>query len=533
MAIDPATSRRRFAPRADRGAARVFVGVPPGPRALARRAGAADRVGARPAERARRVVQVSCRGPWAPLAAGYRCAAPTSRSSAACGRRGPLLVVGGAGDRHCAGVGGNRESSGSPLFARFAQRAEREFTGMMADVDQLSVEASKAARATDRLPLARHARRPGARQCPDRGVRQGRPPRGRRATAERRDSCTRVVTALVKRYGCVHECPMPTTRCWRRSRASSSRLICGGRRTSSPRTAGRWSWPTRSRAADLERAGRLMMHSHASLRDLYEVSSPELDTLVELALEQPGCHRARLTVRRLRRVRDRAGGGRKVERVNVGETGYEIAAAHGRRRPSSPAPPAARRLWIMSGRHWSGPFDVDSRCCSSGSSPLSPRWRAEPPRGAGAHRAVGVVAGALRARQPERGADLRLATPSPTKTTRRWPIRPGAEQRLRRHRRCRGYIVTNAHVVERATRLEVELSRRPAGRGASILRRGRTIGAQIVASIETDLAVLKVEARPALPFGDSDAPGSSCSRSAAPGPGTSVTMGVVSAVAGS
>ena len=38
-----------------------------------------------------------------------------------------------------------------------------------------------------------------------------------------------------------------------------------------------------------------MMHSHASLRDLYEVSSPELDALVDLAIVQPGCTGARLT----------------------------------------------------------------------------------------------------------------------------------------------------------------------------------------------------------------------------------------------
>jgi galactokinase len=47
--------------------------------------------------------------------------------------------------------------------------------------------------------------------------------------------------------------------------------------------------------ADLDRAGRLMMHSHASLRDLYEVSVPELDALVELATAEPGCFGARLT----------------------------------------------------------------------------------------------------------------------------------------------------------------------------------------------------------------------------------------------
>ena len=39
----------------------------------------------------------------------------------------------------------------------------------------------------------------------------------------------------------------------------------------------------------------LMAASHASLRDDYEVSCPELDVLVELALALPACHGARLT----------------------------------------------------------------------------------------------------------------------------------------------------------------------------------------------------------------------------------------------
>jgi galactokinase len=38
-----------------------------------------------------------------------------------------------------------------------------------------------------------------------------------------------------------------------------------------------------------------MAASHASLRDLYEVSCPELDALVTIASRQPGCHGARLT----------------------------------------------------------------------------------------------------------------------------------------------------------------------------------------------------------------------------------------------
>jgi serine protease Do len=103
-----------------------------------------------------------------------------------------------------------------------------------------------------------------------------------------------------------------------------------------------------------------------------------------------------------------------------------------------------------------------------------------------------------------------------------------------------GYIVTNAHVVENATRLEVELPFSATGGdpGRSIIkRRGRTVGAQIVAiDRETDLAVLRVEVRalPALAFGDSDSlrPGQLVLAFGSPlGLDSSVTMGVVSAVA--
>lgn len=46
---------------------------------------------------------------------------------------------------------------------------------------------------------------------------------------------------------------------------------------------------------DLNRVGQLMHESHRSLRDLYEVSAPELDLLVHLANEIPGVFGARLT----------------------------------------------------------------------------------------------------------------------------------------------------------------------------------------------------------------------------------------------
>jgi len=46
---------------------------------------------------------------------------------------------------------------------------------------------------------------------------------------------------------------------------------------------------------DHVRVGELFVDSHASLRDLYEVSSPELDALVDIAMSVDGVHGARLT----------------------------------------------------------------------------------------------------------------------------------------------------------------------------------------------------------------------------------------------
>ena len=49
------------------------------------------------------------------------------------------------------------------------------------------------------------------------------------------------------------------------------------------------------KAGDADAFGRLMLAGHASLRDLYEVSCPELDVLVSTASALPGCFGARLT----------------------------------------------------------------------------------------------------------------------------------------------------------------------------------------------------------------------------------------------
>lgn len=49
------------------------------------------------------------------------------------------------------------------------------------------------------------------------------------------------------------------------------------------------------RSGDLDRLGRLMNASHASLRDDFEVSTEALDLIVDLARRQPGCVGARMT----------------------------------------------------------------------------------------------------------------------------------------------------------------------------------------------------------------------------------------------
>ena len=53
-------------------------------------------------------------------------------------------------------------------------------------------------------------------------------------------------------------------------------------------------------AADLAAVGRLFAESHASLRDRFEVSSPELDAMVEIAVGSPWGHRRSDDRRRVR-----------------------------------------------------------------------------------------------------------------------------------------------------------------------------------------------------------------------------------------
>jgi galactokinase len=94
------------------------------------------------------------------------------------------------------------------------------------------------------------------------------------------------------------------------------------------------------RAGDAARAGRLFLASHRSLRDDYEVSTPELDLLVRLAVEDPAVYGARLT-----------GGGfggsvvMLARAADAGAAAARIASAYARRSSRTPTvlvPPERR-----------------------------------------------------------------------------------------------------------------------------------------------------------------------------------------------
>ena len=182
--------------------------------------------------------------------------------------------------------------------ARLAQRAEHEFAGVACGImDQLSV-----ASAREGCALLIDCRSLETRDVPipdsarilvfDSGVRRE---LAASAYNDRRAACERVVAALQTRHAWVRALRDADDALLAEVAASldpvdvrrASHVIAENRRPAALADA--------FACGNLERAGRLMMHSHASLRDLYDVSSPELDTLVELAIVQPGCTGARLT----------------------------------------------------------------------------------------------------------------------------------------------------------------------------------------------------------------------------------------------
>jgi galactokinase len=179
-----------------------------------------------------------------------------------------------------------------------AQRAEQEFAGVACGImDQMAVACARAGRA---LLLDCRSLETSDVLIPadvrivivNSGVRRS---LSSSAYNERRAACERAVTAVrrvapdVRALRDVDETALARARDAMDDEAfrRASHVVAENRR------------PVRFAAAleqrDLESAGRVMLESHASLRDLYEVSCPELDLLVALSMMQQGCHGARLT----------------------------------------------------------------------------------------------------------------------------------------------------------------------------------------------------------------------------------------------
>jgi galactokinase len=177
-------------------------------------------------------------------------------------------------------------------LARLAHRAEATFVGVRVGLmDQMAVSLGDDASflhldtttlATARVPLPRRAEL----AVVDSGVRHALVAGGYNA---RRAECERAAALLGVPYLCtlgmdalarVARLPPPLDRRARHVVTEHARV---GEAVAA------------LRADDVERVGQLMLASHASQRDDYGVSVPEVDALVELAWEEPQVAGARLT----------------------------------------------------------------------------------------------------------------------------------------------------------------------------------------------------------------------------------------------
>ena len=183
-------------------------------------------------------------------------------------------------------------------MARIGQKAEGEFVGVSCGVmDQIASAAGQEGCALlldcrsleiQTVPIPEQA----AVVVMDSGVRRS---LEQSAYNQRRGSCEAAVAALRER--------IPGLRALR---DVDEELLASGRTRMDPVAFRRathvvaenrrpHAFAAALRAGDLPEAGRLMNDSHASLRDLYEVSCPELDRLTDLARRHPACFGARLT----------------------------------------------------------------------------------------------------------------------------------------------------------------------------------------------------------------------------------------------
>jgi galactokinase len=183
-------------------------------------------------------------------------------------------------------------------MARVAQRAEREFVGVACGIMDQYVSAMARAVCALLLDCRSLESRPvtipaNARfVVMDTGVRRA---LAGSAYNERRAACERAVTAVRRLSPDVRALRDVSADLLQRGRAWMDEAAFRRAAHVVAETGRPGALAQALATADLETAGSLMNDSHASLRDLYEVSCPELDVMVEEARRLRGCTGARMT----------------------------------------------------------------------------------------------------------------------------------------------------------------------------------------------------------------------------------------------
>ena len=182
--------------------------------------------------------------------------------------------------------------------ARMAQQAEHEFAGVACGImDQMVVACAHEGRAllidcrtldVEDVELPSNARIVVINS----GIRRS---LSSSAYNDRRAACERAVAAAQRLDPAVRALRDVDDALLTRARSLMDETACKRAWHVVPENQRPRRFASALRAGDLELAGRIMFDSHESLRDLYEVSCAELDILVALSMEQPGCRGARLT----------------------------------------------------------------------------------------------------------------------------------------------------------------------------------------------------------------------------------------------
>ena len=194
-------------------------------------------------------------------------------------------------------LGGSRVLA-PPSLAALAQRAEREFVGLDCGiVDQL---ASAAGRENKAMLL--DCRSLDTRQVAlPFGVRvvvcdTGEKPELRASTYNtRRAECARAVALLAERIPGLCSLRDLDAGSLRRYRAILPENVAARAEHVVSENERVLAAVTALEASDLDELSRIFAESHASARDLYAISSPALDTMVEIARSIPGVVAARMT----------------------------------------------------------------------------------------------------------------------------------------------------------------------------------------------------------------------------------------------